>query len=179
MASELIVQTIQGPSSGANANKVLIPSGHTLDVSGGTMLPSADQIIQTQVGYYTGDISTSSTSMVSSGISVSITPKQSTSKILISLCGGRPYVDFNNAQIDVKLYEGTSAADSLRMTSLYYNSTSGVHQAGVIGTSIVDATDTTSRTYNIYFRSAGAAGTVYLNNGSDFSMFLIAQEIAQ
>ena len=46
MASELIVQTIQGPSSGANANKVLIPSGHTLDVSGGTFKPSSGQIVQ-------------------------------------------------------------------------------------------------------------------------------------
>ena len=45
MASELIVQTIQGPSSGANANKVLIPSGHTLDVSGGTLVPSAGQLV--------------------------------------------------------------------------------------------------------------------------------------
>ena len=44
MASELIVQTIQGPSSGANANKVLIPSGHTLDVSGGTFIPELGQI---------------------------------------------------------------------------------------------------------------------------------------
>lgn len=38
MASELIVQTIQGPSSGANANKVIIPSGHTF-------VPSAGQIV--------------------------------------------------------------------------------------------------------------------------------------
>ena len=46
MASELIVQTIQGPSSGANANKVIIPSGHTLDASGGTLVPSAGAVVQ-------------------------------------------------------------------------------------------------------------------------------------
>jgi hypothetical protein len=34
MASELIVQTLKGPTSGANANKVIIPSGQTLEVSG-------------------------------------------------------------------------------------------------------------------------------------------------
>lgn len=40
MASELIVQTIQGPSSGANANKVIIPSGHTF-------IGSAGQVVKT------------------------------------------------------------------------------------------------------------------------------------
>lgn len=35
MASEIIVQTIKGPSSGANANKIIVPSGQTLDASSG------------------------------------------------------------------------------------------------------------------------------------------------
>ena len=34
MASELTVQTIKGPTSGANANTVLVPSGHNLHVPG-------------------------------------------------------------------------------------------------------------------------------------------------
>ena len=38
MASEIIVQTIKGPTSGANANKIIIPSGQTL-------VPSAGQIV--------------------------------------------------------------------------------------------------------------------------------------
>ena len=37
MASELIVQTLKGPTTGANANKVIIPSGQTLDASAGTV----------------------------------------------------------------------------------------------------------------------------------------------
>jgi len=47
MASELTVQTLRGPTSGANANKVLIPSGHTLDASGGTItLPNGQRNIK-------------------------------------------------------------------------------------------------------------------------------------
>ena len=34
MASEIIVQTIKGPTSGANANKIIVPSGQTLDIAG-------------------------------------------------------------------------------------------------------------------------------------------------
>ena len=36
MAGTLVVQTLQGPTSGANANKVIIPSGQTLDLAGST-----------------------------------------------------------------------------------------------------------------------------------------------
>jgi len=41
MASELYVETLKGLTSGANANKVIIPAGQTLDASaGGVTLPS-------------------------------------------------------------------------------------------------------------------------------------------
>ena len=46
MASELTVQTLRGPTSGANADTVLIPSGQTLDASAATIVPSAGQIVQ-------------------------------------------------------------------------------------------------------------------------------------
>lgn len=47
MAGTLTVQNLQGPSSGANANKIIVPSGQTIDASGGTLVPSAGQVVQT------------------------------------------------------------------------------------------------------------------------------------
>ena len=44
MASEIEVQTLKGPSGGANANKVLIPSGHTLDASEGFIPPAGSAV---------------------------------------------------------------------------------------------------------------------------------------
>lgn len=44
MASEIEVQTLKGPSGGANANKVLIPSGHTLDARNGFVAPAGSVI---------------------------------------------------------------------------------------------------------------------------------------
>jgi len=46
MAGTLTVPNLQGPTSGANANKIIIPSGQTLDASGGTLVPSAGQVVQ-------------------------------------------------------------------------------------------------------------------------------------
>ena len=46
MAGTLTVQNLQGPTSGANTNKVIIPSGQTIDASAGTLVPSAGQVVQ-------------------------------------------------------------------------------------------------------------------------------------
>lgn len=87
MAGTLEVQTIQGPSSGANANKVIIPSGHTLDASGGTLMPSAGQIVQRVEDVVTnGWNNISSTSYVTIA-TVVITPKFTTSKIAVTGTG--------------------------------------------------------------------------------------------
>jgi hypothetical protein len=78
MASELTVQTLRGPTSGANADTVLIPSGQTLHAPG--------HVIQVVQGVESGapSYSVGSSSLSSAILSVSITPKLSTSKILIS-----------------------------------------------------------------------------------------------
>ena len=44
MAGTLTVQNLQGPSSGANANKIIVPSGQTLEVAGITGLSSGNII---------------------------------------------------------------------------------------------------------------------------------------
>lgn len=81
MASELIVQTLKGPTSGANANKVLIPSGQTLDVSGGALVPSAGQVVQYE--WYANTVSFDSTASVYTAVqSVNFTPKKSGNRIV-------------------------------------------------------------------------------------------------
>ena len=80
MASILKVDTIQG----ATANQVIVPSGHTLDTSAGTFVPSANQIVQYLTAKPTGVTVFSSTSYIdATGFTIAITPKYSNSKILI------------------------------------------------------------------------------------------------
>jgi len=84
MASELTVQTIKGPTSGGNANKILVPSGHTLDASAGTFVPSPNHTVQhliTQPNTVTNFTATSFAD--AAGFSITITPKYTNSKILI------------------------------------------------------------------------------------------------
>tara|TARA_R110002012_G_scaffold309853_1_gene517179 strand:- start:502 stop:1026 length:525 start_codon:yes stop_codon:yes gene_type:complete len=74
----LTVQTLQAPTSGANANKVIIPSGHTLHAAGHTLQTvynaSPDNSLQ----------AIDSASFVATNISVSITPKSSSSSMFIT-----------------------------------------------------------------------------------------------
>ena len=78
MASELTVQTLKGPTSGANANKILIADGHTIEGVGG--------VLQTVSTTYTGLFSSSSATPADvTGFSASITPTSSSSKILITV----------------------------------------------------------------------------------------------
>ena len=100
MASELTVQTIKGPTSGSNANKIIVPSGHTLDASGGTLVPSAGQVVQVKKTYGnpSGEIATTSTSLVASGIQVVITPKFSDSLLFIDFVSTMVHANANGSE---------------------------------------------------------------------------------
>tara|TARA_Y100001937_G_scaffold93524_1_gene126683 strand:+ start:19280 stop:19798 length:519 start_codon:yes stop_codon:yes gene_type:complete len=78
MASELTVQTIKGPSSGGNANKILIPAGQELHAPGHVI-----QVVNNQSN--SGSISTTSGQYISTPYTATITPKFSSSKIYVDL----------------------------------------------------------------------------------------------
>jgi hypothetical protein len=110
MAGILTVQTIQGPTSGANANKVIIPAGQTLSVADGVQasdMPAGSviQVVQT-VSYATESTTTSAFTEISS-LTTSITPKFDTSKILV-----RVFINFScqsNSYPAFDLYRDTTA----------------------------------------------------------------------
>ena len=86
MVGTLTVQNLQGPTSGANANKVIIPSGHVLDVSGGTLVPSAGQIVKRAKQYfYTSEGTTSTTFVDATGGSISFACDYADSLVQINL----------------------------------------------------------------------------------------------
>ena len=76
MASEITVQTIKGPTSGANANKILIPSGQTLSAPGHVV-----QVVDRTGG---GRVTSGNTgTWTPTNMDLSITPKFANSKILV------------------------------------------------------------------------------------------------
>ena len=97
MASELTVQTLRGPTSGANADTVLIPSGQTLHAPGHVI-----QVIQ-NIGTVVTTNSSTPTTVASASITI-----QSTNKVYAACVG-----DMNNTGTSAwnyyRIYRGSTA----------------------------------------------------------------------
>jgi hypothetical protein len=78
MTSTLQVQTLQGPTSGADSNVIRVADGHTLVGGQGS-------IIQEQITVFPPiDFTNTSTSYLQTGMEVAITPKLASSKIVVT-----------------------------------------------------------------------------------------------
>jgi len=180
MASEIIVNTIKAPTTGANANKVIIPSGVTLDANAGDFRPPAGGVIQTLNNTITAQTGTTSTSFITTGLSVTITPKYANSKILI-MTSGTNYNEGANLHQYHTIYRGTnnlgSSSQGMAINSAGSGSNARWSQSGLVH---LDTPSTTSPiTYTLYFKGNGSGGTVYIVYGANHPHKMIVQEIAQ
>ena len=152
--SILKVDTINEKTSG---NGVAIP-GH---------------VIQTVHQPYATSIATSSTSFVTTGHSLTITPKKSSSKILISVQGGSWYVSAGQSRIT--LYRGGS--NLLDANGLCMNDAQPYVPHSFV---YYDTSNTTSAiTYTAYFKIDNSSNTTYYAYPGYGKMGMTATEIAQ
>ena len=176
MAGTLEVQKIQGPTSGANANKIIVPSGQTLDASGGTLVPSAGQVVQTEHGVTTTmTTNTSANTWVDVSLSASITPTSASNKILVTYSAQN--LAYNTYYIGVRLLRGTT---EINKNFAYNNNNYWMpHYGGIVD--LDDPATTSSVTYKIQCLITNAAGDMrhnYNGNSNGYAT-LTLQEIAQ
>ena len=165
----------------ASGTDITIPTGKKLVVTdtGGIKLPGA--VVQIQKGSIGGDITTTSTSPVATGLECAITPKFSTSLLMVQLIGGRSYIAAGQ-QVDTYLYKDGSNVNSVgtgRWESIY--STSNHHHGGYSAVHFETAGNTSSRTYQVYFDVN--SGTAYFQDtpggNNEYLVHLVVMEIAQ
>ena len=184
MASELIVQTLKGPTSGANANKILIPSGQTLNAAGHVVA------VYNAVSDTTQTISSASLTNIS-GLSITMTPKDADNLIVMqaSIQNTMTYVtSYAFLKDGAKTQSGragTNRSISDVQTVYYWGTTSTGY---VMNTPIMHyetAGSTSSRNYTVAAASSwdGAASTMYVNDRGDGDMqgysYFTIWEIAQ
>ena len=140
---------------------------------------SGNTVIQVVSANYNTSTSTTSTSYVTTGLSATITPQSTTSKILI-MASVPVYVAGAPASGLVTVYRGatnlalTSGATQLAFSQNYNNSTNNAANSSLF---FLDSPATTSSTtYTIYFSSPQAVSTYVFNNNNTGSVVL--QEIA-
>lgn len=185
--STLVVENLQGPSTGTNANTITIPSGQTLDASSGTVIPSVGQIVQVQTTVVpeTVSITTSSDADTYLGYENSITPKLANSKILLSMFGGTTKWGTLNIDAACAFYRSV-AGGSYSFVQYYWTQVdmsypySLPHAGSVLDSPTYSLGD--QITYRWYGRSIAAAGVFYAQDNSGGRRAPItwtAMEIAQ
>ena len=178
--STLHVENLKGLSSGSNANKIIVPSGQTLDASNGFVAP-AGHVVQVLTQEITALSSTTSTSDIATGFTLTITPKSTSSKIKCTVGMSGLYVNTVTSSIEFSLYKGGSHFKYLHGVVGYNGTVLSSSDTTVMA---VDSPNTTSAvTYSIHWRRGFGSGTVYLNNYASGSnrtrSWFTVEEIAQ
>jgi hypothetical protein len=143
----------------------------TLPSATGTLLstanPQSGGVIQVVQSVYSTAVSSSSTTLADTGLSASITPKFSTSKILVLVTHGQNWKSSGNSGngITFKLLRGASIISN--PTNYAGGTDSAVGNYFSTAFNYLDSPATTSlTTYKTQFANATAASTVVVQSGN-------------
>lgn len=171
MASELYVETLKGLTSGDNANKVIIPSGQTLDASAGGFIGATGQVLQTSQGVYSGVGSITAEQWVTIK-SVDITFQGGSSSLLISAV--IPFGSAGAEPMHLRLtVDGTVVGAGTQAGSNRQSSTSSAaivssnRMVMLMGQYLHSTTYTAGQTKTVAMQVYGGASTTYYVNRTD------------
>jgi len=154
--SELSLGQIKGLT--VNSNVVTVPSGHTLYAPG--------HVIQTVHATTSTMVTSTTNSAVTTGLAASITPKFTTSKILVLVSQGGIAKNAGNAGSWVALYLFRGATQLERQLGGY----TGVNDNNYIGDMTFNYLDTpattSSITYSTYVANIANASSVAVQDSS-------------
>jgi len=149
------------------------------NISSGTLgkarLPTGSVLQVVNATYGTGS-STTSTTYVDTGLTASITPSSSTSKILVLVDiadagkngGTAPYAKFNIVRASTQIIEFSK--------QLGYTATITANYIGSVGTNYLDSPSTTSAiTYKVQYAINGGGGTVEINASGGVSTITLME----
>jgi hypothetical protein len=147
----------------------------------GTITPNGfgkiGQVIQ---GTTTTEINSQSSSFADTGLTATITPTSTSSKILciVSQNGGRSQADNNNNAINIRLVRGSTTISTFFMYSLYMGTGQDLYGA-TLSINYLDSPATTSATtYKTQYANYGAGGTIRLQDTAAMSAITLMEVLA-
>ena len=177
--STLHVENLKGLSSGGNANKVIIPTGQTLEVTDNIRYDDmpAGSVIQTVDSSSTSVVTTSSAdTWVNSGDTITITPKFATSKLHILVYAAGETYGWSNQGTGYRILNGSTQVYDNEYSN--YNSNSNTQRIDkVVLLHIESAASTSARTYTLQVRVRGNGSARHNQYGEPSR--LVIMEIAQ
>ena len=139
----------------------------------------AGAVLQVVQGLLTTPVSTTvNNTFVTTGLLASITPSNSSSKILATV-SGFGYTSASAVQMVVTVYRGSTNLSAYGFSQTYAGSSAT--QGGVTFSYLDSPATTSSTTYTVYFTLSNAAGTVTFNSANAYGQpiaTILLQEIA-
>jgi len=163
------------PQSGTSLT--LGASGDTVTLTSGAKTSGFGKIGQVVQGTTTTEVSNTTTSYIDTGLTASITPTSTSSKILVLVNqnGIRSQSDQNNNSINLKLLRGSTDISQIYMYALYTGQ--GIDLYGTtISTSYLDSPSTTSATtYKTQFKNYVSSGHVRIQDTAAMSTITLME----
>ena len=180
MASELYVETLKGLTSGANANKVIVPAGQTLDASAGSFTPASGQIVNHE--YYTNSTYVNNATAIFVDLwSVTYTPVLTQSLIYFMWSCNIRTSRSGGAEARAHLrtiVDGAGYKNNYDMSHYDYGNSGAWHQMMVAVTSFKNNTDGAATTH-VFQGNAFNSSEVGINvAGTNNTSYLHVMEIA-
>jgi len=140
---------------------------------------SAGQVLQVVNASYATQTSSSSQTYVDTGLSATITPKFSTSKIVILVEHPNCIKDNSNSQNDISMNICRNGSQIVQIAhAIGYNGVVGYNYFGMSGSYVDSPATTSATTYKTQFKNQdNNGGTVYTQTGGVAST-MILMEIA-
>ena len=136
---------------------------------------SGNTVIQVQSYNLTTSVSTTSSSYVTTGLAVSITPQSTTSKILILVEGAGACSVTNSGAYYTVYRNSTDLGNTNGLSTIYNNATYSGKFRGTFGMCYLDSPATTSSTtYTVYFKT-NTVGTIYVNDDTTTSSITVME----
>jgi hypothetical protein len=155
---------------------MIIDGTNGLTFNNATTQASAGSVLQVVQGLTTTPASSSTNTFVDSGLSASITPKFSTSKILVLICLQGVGKDTTSTTVNLRLLNGASVISTYTTGSIAYNATTASNYPGGNSYNYLDSPATTSSvTYKVQFCSGSNSAGVYLQNASSASTMTLME----
>ena len=138
--------------------------------------PTNGTVLQVVTGFTTTQVSSNTTTFADTTLSATITPKSSTSKVLVTIAQNG-VTKIMNTSVDLNLVRGSTIISAFARR-VWYTAGTGWGYSGTVGITYLDSPATTSATtYKTTFASTDAIDTAYVNAFGNTS-FITLMEIA-
>jgi len=156
---------------------MIIDGTNGLTFNNSTTQASAGQILQVVNATYSTQTSTTTNSFIDTGLSATITPKFSTSKILVLITHNGNLTNNVGANgLQFKIYRGATDLGIFENAAPYGNATAGQFLGGAVAMSYQDSPATTSATtYKTQFCSRENVSTVFVQYASSKSTITLME----